>query len=146
MKKVIIYTDGSCLGNPGKGGWGAILQFGAHTKEISGGALDTTNNRMEMQAAIEAFNALKEPCEIEIYTDSTYVMKGVTEWMRAWKNNGWKNAERKPVKNADLWAEMDVAITRHKINWHWVKGHNGHEMNEKVDKLARKAAEEAGKS
>jgi ribonuclease HI len=141
MKKIVIHTDGSCLGNPGRGGWGAILQYNGHEKEISGGEQNSTNNRMEMKAAIEALNSLKEPCEVELFTDSNYVKQGVTEWMRMWKNNGWRNAERKPVKNADLWQEMDIAIQRHKISWHWVKGHNGHEMNERVDKLARKAAE-----
>ncbi len=137
MKKVEIYTDGACSGNPGPGGWGAILIHGDKEKELSGGEAETTNNRMELMAAIEALNALKGACEVDLYTDSTYVMKGITEWIISWKKRGWKTADKKPVKNADLWQLLEAATAPHKIRWHWVKGHDGHEMNERADALAR---------
>ncbi|MCE3232772.1 MAG: ribonuclease [Rickettsiaceae bacterium] len=141
-KKVTIYTDGACSGNPGPGGWGAVLQYGKHEKEIYGGEKETTNNRMELTAAIRAIQAIKEQCQIDIYTDSNYVKDGVTKWMANWKTNGWRTADKKPVKNTDLWQELDIALANHKINWHWVKGHSGHEGNERADKLAVKGAME----
>ncbi|MFO0389816.1 MAG: ribonuclease HI [Alphaproteobacteria bacterium] len=140
MKKhVEIYTDGACSGNPGPGGWGAILVHGKVEKELSGAEDDTTNNRMEMMAAIKALNALKSSCRVDLYTDSTYVQKGITEWIDGWKKRGWKTADRKPVKNADLWQELEKAASRHDIKWHWVRGHDGHEYNERADVLAREA-------
>lgn len=142
MKKITIYTDGACSGNPGPGGWGALLQYGDHEKEISGGAIETTNNRMEITAAIEALKQLKEPCEIAVYTDSEYVRKGVTEWMKKWKNNHWRTSNKKPVKNADLWQDLDAALGKHQISWHWVRGHSGHPGNERADGLAVAAVEE----
>jgi ribonuclease HI len=144
MKKhVHIYTDGACSGNPGPGGWAAILQYGKVEKEMSGGELDTTNNRMEMMAAISALEALKGACEVDLYTDSTYVQKGITEWLKGWKARGWKTADNKPVKNSDLWQRLEEAASRHRVRWHWVRGHDGHEMNERVDKLAVAAAKAA---
>lgn len=137
LKRVEIFTDGACSGNPGPGGWGAILRYGAHEKELSGGEENTTNNRMELQAAIEALNALKSPCEVELYTDSTYVKDGITKWLFSWKAKGWKTAAKKPVKNAELWQALDEAQSRHKVSWHWVKGHAGHIENERADELAR---------
>jgi ribonuclease HI len=137
MANVEIYTDGACSGNPGPGGWGAILRAGSHEKELSGGAPDTTNNRMELQAAIEALNALKKPCEVDLYTDSTYVRSGILEWLKGWKARGWKTAAKKPVKNEDLWRALDEAASRHCVRWHWVKGHAGHPENERADELAR---------
>lgn len=134
--KVIIHTDGACSGNPGPGGWGAVLQFGGHLKELKGGAPETTNNRMEMTAAIEALNALTRPCAVELHTDSTYLRDGLTKWIFGWKKNGWKTADKKPVKNLELWQALDEAAARHKIDWHWVKGHAGDEMNERADTLA----------
>ena len=139
LAQVTIYTDGACSGNPGPGGWGVLLRFGKHEKELSGGATETTNNRMEMTAAIEALTALTRPCQVEFYTDSEYLRKGITEWMRNWKRRGWKTAAKKPVKNQDLWRELDAAIQKHQINWHWVRGHAGHTENERVDQLARAA-------
>lgn len=140
MKKhVEIYTDGACSGNPGPGGWGAILVHGKVEKELSGGEDDTTNNRMEMMAAIKALNALKSSCRVDLYTDSTYVQKGITEWIDGWKKRGWKTADRKPVKNADLWQELEKAASRHDVKWYWVRGHDGHEYNERADVLARDA-------
>ncbi len=136
-RKVTIYTDGACSGNPGPGGWGAILIWGEHRKELSGGAAETTNNRMELQAVIEALQALKRPAHIELYTDSAYVKDGITSWIRGWKTNGWRTAGKKPVKNAELWQELDAARERHDISWHWVKGHAGHPENERADELAR---------
>jgi len=136
--KVTIYTDGACSGNPGPGGWGVILRFGAHEKELSGGAAETTNNRMELTAAIEALNALKRPCAVDLYTDSTYVRSGITEWLDGWKRKNWRTAAKKPVKNADLWQALDEARLRHDVTWHWVKGHAGHPENERADELARK--------
>ena len=136
MKQVTIYTDGACSGNPGPGGWGAVLIYGDHEKDISGGELDTTNNRMEMMAVIEGLRALKDKCNVAIYTDSTYVMKGLTEWLAGWKAKGWKTAAKKPVKNKDLWLELESQVNRHQVEWNWVKGHSGDEYNERADKLA----------
>lgn len=133
---VVIYTDGACSGNPGPGGWGALLQYKGKTKELCGGEPETTNNRMEMTAAIEAINSLKRHSTIELHTDSTYVKDGITKWMAGWKKNGWKTAARKPVKNKDLWLLLDDAISHHQINWKWVKGHAGDPGNEKADELA----------
>ena len=140
--KIEIYTDGACLGNPGKGGYGAILMYKGHKKEVSGGEKDTTNNRMEMRAAIEALRSLKKSSEVIIYTDSKYVMDGITSWIVAWKKNNWRNSHRQPVKNCDLWKDLDEEVAKHKIKWVWVKGHSGNHYNELVDELARKAAEE----
>lgn len=134
--KVVIHTDGACSGNPGPGGWGAVLQYNGHVRELKGGEAQTTNNRMELLAAIEALNALKRPCTIEMHTDSKYVKDGLTGWIHGWKKNGWKTAQKKPVKNAELWQALDEAVKRHTIKWHWVKGHAGDEMNERADTLA----------
>ncbi|MBR2033770.1 MAG: ribonuclease HI [Alphaproteobacteria bacterium] len=143
MPAVEIYTDGACSGNPGAGGWGVILRYGKIEKELSGGEFQTTNNRMELQAVIEALKALKKECEITLYTDSKYVMDGVNEWMPNWKRNGWKTTNKKsPVKNIELWQELDVLLVKHKIKWVWVKGHNDHPENERVDKLAREQAKQ----
>ncbi|WP_096704110.1 ribonuclease HI [Magnetospirillum sp. 15-1] len=136
-ESVEIYTDGACSGNPGPGGWGAILRFKGIEKELKGGEAQTTNNRMEMTAVLEALNALTRPCAIDVYTDSEYVKKGMTEWLRGWKARGWKTADKKPVKNDDLWKALDEAAARHKVSWHWVKGHAGHPENERADALAR---------
>ena len=136
-ESVEIFTDGACSGNPGPGGWGAILRFRGVEKELKGGEKLTTNNRMEMMAVLVALNTLSRPCAIDLYTDSQYVMKGVTEWLRGWKARGWKTADKKPVKNEDLWKALDEACARHKIKWHWVKGHAGHAENERADQLAR---------
>lgn len=137
MTSVEIYTDGACSGNPGPGGWGAILISGHDRKEIKGGEARTTNNRMELTAAIEALNALKQPCKVDLHTDSNYLRDGITSWIAKWKRNGWKTASRKPVKNAELWEALDAAQSRHDIRWHWVKGHAGHSENERADELAR---------
>ena len=137
MKTVEAFTDGACSGNPGPGGWGAILRFGERTKELSGGEASTTNNRMELTAAIEALNALNEPCHVLMHTDSKYVMDGISGWIKGWKRNGWKTADKKPVKNAELWQALDQANARHKVEWTWVKGHAGHVENERADELAR---------
>ncbi len=137
MSDVTIYTDGACSGNPGPGGWGAILISGEHRKELSGGEGATTNNRMELTAAIEALNALKRPCAVELYTDSVYVRDGITKWIHGWRRNGWRTAGKKPVKNAELWQALEQALQRHKVDWHWVKGHAGHPENERADELAR---------
>ncbi|MGE4373831.1 MAG: ribonuclease HI [Xanthobacter sp.] len=137
MKQVEIFTDGACSGNPGPGGWGAILRFGAHEKELKGGEAETTNNRMEMTASIRALDALKEPCSVDLHTDSEYLRNGVTKWMHGWKRNGWRTAAKKPVKNQDLWEALDAALQRHDVRWHWVKGHAGHPENERADELAR---------
>lgn len=134
---VEIFTDGACSGNPGPGGWGAILRYKGVEKELCGGELDTTNNRMEMMAAIVALETLTRPCALTLYTDSQYVMKGMTEWLRGWKARGWKTADKKPVKNDDLWKRLDEACARHQITWQWVKGHAGHPENERADQLAR---------
>ena len=133
---VTIHTDGACSGNPGPGGWGAVLEYGGHVKELKGGEAVTTNNQMELTAAIEALTALKRPCEIELHTDSNYVKDGLTKWIHGWKKNGWRTADKKPVKNVELWQALDAATQRHTINWHWVKGHNGDLMNERADQLA----------
>ncbi len=140
---VIIHTDGACKGNPGPGGWGAVLQAGGgHEKELWGGEANTTNNRMELMAAIMALEALKRPCKIELHTDSKYVMQGITEWMRGWKARGWLTSDKKPVKNADLWQRLDAARLRHDVKWRWVKGHAGHELNERADQLANRGVAE----
>ena len=141
-ERVSIWTDGACLGNPGPGGWGALLRWNATERELSGGEPNTTNNRMELLAAIEALEALKRPCEVVLTTDSQYVRKGITEWMANWKRNGWKTSARKPVKNADLWRRLDQAAGVHRVQWHWVKGHSGHPENERADQLASRAARE----
>ena len=133
---VTIHTDGACSGNPGPGGWGAVLQYGSTVKELKGGAPLTTNNQMELTAAIEALNALKRPCEVELHTDSQYVKNGLTKWIHGWKRNGWRTADKKPVKNAELWQALDAAVQRHKIDWLWVRGHAGDPMNERADQLA----------
>jgi ribonuclease HI len=143
LKKVDIFTDGACKGNPGPGGWGVILRMGRHEKEMSGADPSTTNNRMEMTAVIRALNALIEPCEVTIHTDSRYVIDGMTKWIHGWKRNGWVNASKQPVRNAELWHDLIEAAQRHKVHWQWVKGHNGHPENERADKLASDAAENA---
>ena len=136
-KTVVIHTDGACSGNPGPGGWGAVLDYSDTRKELSGGAAETTNNRMELTAAIEALKALKRPCVVEMHVDSVYVKDGITKWVRGWQRNGWKTADKKPVKNVELWQALVGAIARHQISWHWVKGHDGHPENERADELAR---------
>ena len=141
MKQVEIHTDGACLGNPGPGGWGALLRYGQTEREIAGSESDTTNNRMELMAAIAALETLSSPCEVTLHTDSQYVQKGLTEWLPNWIRRGWKTAAGQPVKNQDLWERLHSAALRHKVHWRWVKGHAGHVDNERVDKLARKAAE-----
>ncbi|MGH8515337.1 MAG: ribonuclease HI [Gammaproteobacteria bacterium] len=137
VKRVIIHTDGACSGNPGPGGWGAILEFDGRKKELFGGEAHTTNNRMELSAAIEALKALKKPSQVEVHTDSEYLRNGITKWIHGWKRNGWKTADRKPVKNADLWQALDALILVHQVSWHWVRGHAGHDLNERADELAR---------
>jgi ribonuclease HI len=134
---VTIFTDGACAGNPGPGGWGVILMSGAHRKELSGGAADTTNNRMELMAAISALEALKQPARVDIHTDSEYVQKGISAWITGWKRNGWRTSTKQPVKNAELWQRLDAAQARHEVHWHWVRGHAGHAENERADELAR---------
>ncbi|KQM20625.1 ribonuclease HI [Novosphingobium sp. Leaf2] len=143
MKQVDVFTDGACKGNPGPGGWGALLRMGDHEKEMSGGEADTTNNRMEMTAAIKALNALTEPCDVTLHTDSKYVIDGITKWVHGWKKKGWINASKQPVRNADLWHDLIEAAGRHKVQWQWVRGHSGHVENERVDKLASDAAKAA---
>lgn len=143
MDEVEIFTDGACRGNPGPGGWGAVLRYGKHEKELFGGEPETTNNRMEMTAAIQALEALSKPCRVKITTDSVYVKNGITEWMANWKKRGWKTAAKKPVKNVDLWKRLDVAVQRHDdVSWHWVKGHSGHPENERADVLANRGIDE----
>jgi len=142
LPHVIVHTDGACSGNPGPGGWGAILQSGGHTKELKGGEAHTTNNRMELMAAISALEALKKPCRVDLYTDSQYVRNGISGWIHGWKKNGWRTADKKPVKNVDLWQRLDAALGRHQVTWHWVKGHAGHDLNERADQLARAAIAE----
>ena len=141
MKKVQIYSDGACSGNPGPGGWGALLRCGENEKELSGGLDNTTNNQMELEAAIQALRALKEPCEVDFYTDSKYVSQGISTWIKGWKKNGWKTASKKPVANKEQWIELDELASKHTINWHWLKGHAGHPENERCDELAREAVQ-----
>lgn len=135
--KVVIHTDGACSGNPGPGGWGAILESGPHRKELKGGEAQTTNNRMELTAAIEALEALKAPSDVELHTDSNYLRGGITSWIKGWKRNGWRTADKKPVKNVELWQRLEQAEAPHRVDWHWVKGHAGHDENERADELAR---------
>jgi len=141
MESVKIYADGACKGNPGPGGWGALLVKGGVEKELFGGESATTNNRMELTAAIRALDALTRACEVDIYTDSQYVQKGMTEWVNNWKRRGWRTADRQPVKNVDLWQQLETAAARHKVSWHWVRGHAGHEGNERADALANRGVE-----
>ncbi|WP_404362433.1 ribonuclease HI [Marinobacter sp.] len=144
--KVVLYTDGACKGNPGPGGWGAVLRYGDAVRKLHGGELNTTNNRMELLAAIEGLRALSRGCEVELYTDSQYVRKGITEWMANWKKNGWKTSARKPVKNDDLWRALDEETARHRVNWHWVRGHTGVPDNELADQLANLGVEELARA
>lgn len=144
--RVEIYTDGACSGNPGPGGWGAILRYGETEKELSGGEADTTNNRMEMMAAISALEALKRPVIVDLYTDSTYVRDGITKWLANWKARGWRTADKKPVKNQDLWQRLEAALEPHSVSWHWVKGHAGHPENERADQLAVAAVQAVRRS
>ncbi len=141
-ERVEVYTDGACRGNPGPGGWGAILRYKGREKELYGAEAETTNNRMELMAAISALEALQRSCRVDLTTDSKYVMQGITEWIDGWKKRGWKNSARKPVKNVDLWQRLDAATQRHEIEWHWVRGHTGHPENERADALANKAIDE----
>jgi ribonuclease HI len=145
-KPVEVFTDGACLGNPGPGGWAALLRSGSHERMLTGGEPQTTNNRMELMAAIAALEALKRPCEVELTTDSRYVMQGIEDWMPRWRANGWRTSTRKPVKNQDLWQRLDAAAGPHRIKWQWVRGHNGHPENERVDEAARAEAEALRKS
>jgi ribonuclease HI len=138
---ITIHTDGSCLGNPGRGGWAALLQWGEHEKELTGGEAHTTNNRMELTAALEALRALKKPSTVDLYSDSQYLRNGITQWIHGWQKNGWKTAAKKPVLNADIWQALLDAQKPHTVRWHWVRGHDGHAENERVDALARRAAE-----
>jgi ribonuclease HI len=140
--RVTIHTDGACSGNPGPGGWGVILQWGGHTRELKGGEAHTTNNRMELMAAIVALETLKRPCEVDLHTDSEYLRQGITDWINGWKRNGWRTAAKKPVKNTDLWQRLEAAVGRHTVHWHWVRGHAGHDLNERADELAREAIAE----
>jgi ribonuclease HI len=142
IPQVVIHTDGACSGNPGPGGWGAVLHFNDQKKELWGGELATTNNRMELMAAIQALEGLKKPCKVELHTDSQYVQKGIHEWIHGWKKRGWLTADKKPVKNEDLWKRLDAARLRHEVDWRWVKGHAGHEFNERADALARQGLQE----
>ena len=142
LPHVVIHTDGACSGNPGPGGWGAILAFGDYEKELKGGAATTTNNRMELMAAISALEALKKPCRVDLHTDSQYLRDGVTAYLARWKQNGWRTADKKPVKNIDLWQRLDKAMHEHQIRWHWLRGHAGHALNERADLLARQAIAE----
>ena len=141
---VLIHTDGACSGNPGPGGWGAVLEYRGVRKEISGAEPETTNNRMELMAAIQALEALTRPSDVDLYTDSRYVRDGITGWIERWKKNGWRTANKKPVKNVDLWQELDTALARHDVRWHWLKGHAGHPGNERADMLAREAISTLG--
>lgn len=142
MKHVEIFTDGACRGNPGRGGWGALLRYAGTERELHGAEPHTTNNRMELTAAIRALAALREPCRIDLYTDSQYVRSGITEWMQNWKKRGWRTADRQPVKNADLWQALDEQAARHAVQWHWVRGHSGHPGNERADALANRGIDE----
>jgi ribonuclease HI len=144
VKEVVIYTDGSCLGNPGPGGWAAILRYGDVEKVLTGADAQTTNNRMELQATIEALSTLKRPSTVRLTTDSQYVRMGITQWIHGWKRNGWRRSDKKPVKNADLWQQLDALAVKHEMTWCWVKAHNGDVMNERVDQLANQAAKEVG--
>ena len=146
MKQVTIYTDGACRGNPGPGGWGALLMSGDAIKELCGGESMTTNNRMELMAAIQALQALNQHCQVDLHTDSQYVRQGITGWIHNWKKNGWKTSNKKPVKNADLWQALDAAIGEHEVQWHWVKGHAGDPGNERADALANRGIDELGES
>jgi ribonuclease HI len=137
--KVIVHTDGACSGNPGPGGWAAILEYNGKQKELSGGEAATTNNRMELMAAISALEALRRPCTVELHTDSKYLRDGISKWIHSWKRNGWRTAEKTPVRNAELWKRLDAALQNHRISWHWVRGHAGHDLNERADELARQA-------
>jgi ribonuclease HI len=138
----VVYTDGACRGNPGPGGWGAVLRYNGHERLLHGGETPTTNNRMELMAAIQALETLREPCAIKLHTDSNYVRQGITEWLPQWHRRGWKTADKKPVKNQDLWQRLDQAAARHTIEWHWVKGHSGDEGNDLADRLANKGVDE----
>lgn len=142
MNHVEIFTDGACRGNPGPGGWGALLRFGSEEKELFGGEAETTNNRMELTAVIMALEALKRPCDVQLTSDSTYVLKGIQEWMPNWKKRGWKTSSKKPVKNVDLWQKLDALIVQHSINWQWIKGHSGHRENEIADELANRGIDQ----
>jgi ribonuclease HI len=139
---IVIHTDGACSGNPGPGGYGAILQWGDHTRELKGGEPHTTNNRMELMAAIAALESLKRPCTVELHTDSQYLRNGIMTWIKGWKRNGWKTADKKRVKNVDLWQRLETALAQHTVQWHWVRGHSGHDLNERADVLAREAIAE----
>ncbi|HUF73635.1 MAG TPA: ribonuclease HI [Gammaproteobacteria bacterium] len=143
MKEVVAFTDGACRGNPGPGGWGVVLRSGERERRLSGGEPETTNNRMELTAAIEALAALKEPCRVSLYTDSTYVRNGITEWLPNWKRRGWRTVDKKPVKNIDLWQRLEAVTNGHDVDWHWVRGHAGHPGNELADELANRGLEEA---
>lgn len=142
MKHVTIYTDGACRGNPGPGGWGAILRYGQHEKILAGAETHTTNNRMELMAALQALKALQATCKVDLYTDSQYVQKGITLWLAGWKKNRWQKSDKKAVKNADLWQALDAVASQHQVTWHWVKGHSGHIENELVDKIANQAIDD----
>ena len=142
VKRVEVFTDGACRGNPGPGGWGVLLRFGGIEKQLYGAAPDTTNNRMELMAAIKGIAAITEPCVIELTTDSQYVRRGITEWIKNWKARGWRTANKKPVKNVDLWQQLDQEVSNHKVSWHWVKGHSGHRENEIADQLANQGIDE----
>lgn len=142
MTEVVLYTDGACRGNPGPGGWGVLLRAKGQEREICGGALSTTNNRMELMAAIEGLQALTRPCSVAVYTDSEYLRKGIGEWLPRWKATGWRTAARKPVKNEDLWRRLEEAAARHQVEWHWVKGHSGHAENERADILANRGLDD----
>jgi len=142
LKEVEVFTDGACRGNPGPGGWGALLRYGGHEKELYGGEAMTTNNRMELTAAIESLAALTQPCKVSLTTDSEYVRQGITSWLENWKKRGWKTAAKKPVKNVDLWQKLDEEVARHEVEWHWVRGHSGHRENELADQLANRGIDE----
>jgi len=142
MKEITLFTDGACRGNPGPGGWGVLLRFGQHEKELCGGEFNTTNNRMELTAAIQGLAALKEPCRVQVYTDSRYLRDGISEWLPGWKRRGWRTADRSPVKNADLWQALDALCQQHQVTWHWVRAHAGHPENERADRLANRGIDD----